>query len=153
AGGPAESIKACFRTIDDVELGDEGRFPPRLTGVGMKLRTPWLRKVLAESGRARPYMTTRMPQFGANMAELSGGLALIDGVFPDTDMGGAHGSDALVVSGRKLVGEKGLNCISCHAYAGKTAGTAGPEMTALSDRLRWEWFKTYLMAPARFKPG
>src|SRR5262249_51418307 len=38
--------------------------PPNLTGVGDKLRTRWLGEVLTQSGRARPWMALRMPQFG-----------------------------------------------------------------------------------------
>jgi cytochrome c2 len=152
-GGPADNIRSCFRTIDDVELGDEGRFPPRLTGVGMKLQTPWLKEVLTEAGRARPYMATRMPQYGRVVGELAGELALMDGVMPDTDLRGPLVNDTLVLAGRKLVGDKALSCITCHSYAGKVAGTAGPDITHFASRLRYEWWRPYLMAPARFKPG
>lgn len=153
-GGPADNIKSCFRTIGEVELGDEGRFPPRLTGVGMKLQTSWLKQVMAEAGRARPYMATRMPQYGAKtIADLPAALAHMEGVLPETDARGPQVSDALVLAGRKLVGDKALNCITCHSYAGKIAGTAGPDITHFASRLRYEWWKPYLMAPARFKPG
>ena len=50
--------------IGEADLGDEGRLPPHLTGVGDKLQPEWLREVLLNKGTARSYMATRMPQFG-----------------------------------------------------------------------------------------
>ena len=153
-GGPAEAVKLFFRTSDEAELGDEGRFPPRLSGVGYKLRADWLTKVLTEAGRARPYMATRMPQFGAaHVGELAAGLGAMDGVSAEPATELPKPPDDLVLAGRRLVGESGMNCISCHTYAGKIAGTAGPEMTEFARRIRPEWWRAYILAPARFKPG
>jgi hypothetical protein len=154
AGGPPDPIKIYFRTADDAELGDEGRLPPRLTGAGYKLRAEWIKKVLTEGGRARPYMSTRMPQFGAaHVGNLNTMLAASEGIVAGADAPGPKSTDELTLAGRRLVGEAGLNCISCHTYAGKTAGTAGPEMTEFAGRIRYEWWKPYILAPARFKPG
>ena len=64
--------------VDD--LGDEGRIPPKLDGVGNKLQADWLRGMIlhgagvigggvssngvrTEAPRVRTYMNTRMPQF------------------------------------------------------------------------------------------
>lgn len=152
-GGVADDIKLCFRTVDDAELGNEGRFPPRLTGVGTKLTTRWMKKVLTESARTRPYMMTRMPQFGAaNVGDLPGAIAKAEGVYPETDATAPAVSDSLVVAGRTLVGEKGMNCISCHVFGKRIAGTLGPDITAFSESLRYEWWKPYLLNPKRFKP-
>ncbi len=152
-GGVAEGIRTCYRTVDDAELGNEGRFPPRLTGVGTKLTTAWMKKVMLEAGRTRPYMMTRMPQFGAaNVGEAPAALALAEGVLPEADVAGPAVSDSLVVAGRTLVGEKGLNCISCHVYGKKIAGTLGPDINGFAEKLRYEWWKPYLANPTRFKP-
>jgi mono/diheme cytochrome c family protein len=152
-GGVAPDLRSCFRTVDDADLGDEGRFPPRLTGAGMKLTTQYITGVLMKASRARPYMQTRMPQFGAaNVAELPGALALMEGVIPESDVSAPAVTDASVIAGRTLVGEKGMNCISCHVYSGKMAGTPGPDITGFADHLRYEWWKPYLMSPTRFKP-
>ncbi|MFN0132468.1 MAG: c-type cytochrome [Phycisphaerales bacterium] len=153
-GGPADDIKSYFRTSDETELGDEGRFPPRITGVGAKLTPEWLRKVLVDGGRARPYMGTRMPQFGEKIVgDLHPALAAADGLSTAAEPAGAKATDELVQAGRRLVGERGMNCISCHTFGGKSAGTAGPEITAFADRLRASWWKPYIMDPQRFKPG
>jgi len=80
-------------------------------------------------------------------------LAASEGIVAGADAPGPKSTDELTLAGRRLVGEAGLNCISCHTYAGKTAGTAGPEMTEFAGRIRYEWWKPYILAPARFKPG
>lgn len=153
-GGPADELKAYFRTTDETELGDEGRFPPRLTGVGGKLRADWLRKVLVEGGRARPYMATRMPQFGEGVVGgLHAMLAATEGMTTAEETEASKPTDELVQAGRRLVGEKGMNCISCHTFGGKSAGTAGPEMTVMAERIRPSWWQPYIMDPQRFKPG
>jgi mono/diheme cytochrome c family protein len=64
AGGVPDDLKLYFRTTDETELGDEGRIPPHLDGVGFKLHASWLRAVLVDHARVRPYMAARMPQFG-----------------------------------------------------------------------------------------
>ena len=62
------------------EMGDEGRLPPTLTGVGDKLRPDWLRHVLRNSADDRKqYMVTKMPKFGPNNIDpLVGMFATID---------------------------------------------------------------------------
>jgi len=152
SGGVAADLRSCFRTVDEADLGDEGRFPPRLTGVGMKLTTTYMTAVMTKAARARPYMQTRMPQFGAVAADLPAALAMMEGVVPGSDVPAPVVNDALVIAGRTLVGEKGMNCISCHVYGGKMAGTQGPDITGFAEHLRQEWWKPYLMNPTRFKP-
>ena len=154
AGGLADAYKPYFQTVDGTELGDEGRFAPTLTGVGFKLRTPWLTRVLTAAGRARPYMSMRMPQFGhEQVGDLAAALAAMDGITPDSDAPAPQISDELMLAGRRLVGESGMNCISCHTFASRNAGTAGPEMRDMVERIRYEWFGGYILAPQRFKPG
>ena len=47
-------------------MGDEGRLPPKLDGVGGKLTEKWLKQLLNEGSKDRQYMLTKMPRFGAN---------------------------------------------------------------------------------------
>lgn len=154
-GGPAKEINAYFRTLSETELGDEGRLPPNLSGVGFKLTTTWLRAVLTQRGQARPYMGTRMPQFGeAHVGPLVATLAAESGVWPNADRTEPKPSDEIAAAGRKLVGDSALNCISCHVFGDfPAAGTPGPNMTAFSERLRYDWWKGYIMNPHRFKAG
>lgn len=153
-GGVADAIRPLFGQLVEADLGDEGRIPPRLTGVGGKLTTQWLRQVLLEKGQARPYMKTRMPQFGeSGVGHLAEALAASDGVAPNTDIREPTATDVLALAGKKLVGEGGLYCINCHTVNGKVTGTPGPDITAFASRIRYEWWSDYIHDPDRFKPG
>ena len=62
-------------------LGDEARIPPPLTLVGAKLQPVWMKKVLFDGESVRPYMFTRMPQFGEpNLRHLPDLFARLDKV-------------------------------------------------------------------------
>ncbi|MBX3404670.1 MAG: cytochrome c [Phycisphaeraceae bacterium] len=153
-GGAAEPIRPLFGQLVEADLGDEGRFPPRITGVGSKLTTDWLRRVLLDAGVARPYMSTRMPQFGQRVVgHLAEALACADGVFPDTDVPAPVPTDEMVLAGKKLAGETGLYCINCHTFNGQVTGTPGPDITNFASRIRYEWWADYIHDPDRFKPG
>ncbi|QOI99557.1 MAG: c-type cytochrome [Phycisphaeraceae bacterium] len=152
--GVVDELNPYFRTVVEAELGDEGRFPPVLTQVGWKLTTRWLTDVLMEGARARPYMATRMPKFGAaSVGVLVHGLAAHDGVWPDTDAPEPTPDDELVLAGRKLMGETSLNCISCHTFDGVSTGVPAPDITGFASRLRYDWWRSYVVSPKRFKPG
>ncbi len=70
-GGADGLRRDYFTSTGEVDLGDEGRVPPSLTGIGAKLRPEWVRQLLAEGSKVRPYMVTRMPRFGtANIGHL-----------------------------------------------------------------------------------
>ena len=49
---------ASFQTHDPT-IGQEGRLPPPLTGIGGKLQDDWLRATIAHGQRERPYLRTR----------------------------------------------------------------------------------------------
>ena len=52
-------------------MGDEGRVPPPLDGVGAKLNPDYFKQILDKGAHDRPYMHTRMPGFGtANVGQL-----------------------------------------------------------------------------------
>lgn len=154
-GGPPSPTRPYFRTLIEIDLGDEGRLPPHLNLAGWKLTTPWIREVMIDAGRARPYMAVRMPQFGKDNADVFvEGLAQLAGVWPDSDLPDPVTSDDIVVAGRQLVGDGGLNCISCHAFAElPPAGPPGPNISHFASRLRYDWWHTYALGPARQKPG
>ena len=155
SGGPSAQVEFLFETFGDVDMGDEGRLPPHIDGVGFKLGTSWLREVLADGARARPYMKTRMPRFGARIVDgLAEGLARLDGLWPDSDPAGPEVTDERVRNGRELMGPRGLACMACHVYAGQLpSGLPGPDITAFGARLRYDWWRSYVHDPARFKPG
>lgn len=154
-GGVPPTMRHYLRTVVETDLGDEGRVPPHLNLVGWKLNTPWLRDVLTQAGRARPYMATRMPQFGEqNIPTLAADLASVAGVWPDAPENDPIATDDTLVAGRQLIGDGGLNCISCHTLGSyPPAGAPGPNITQFAARLRHDWWTNYALGPARHKPG
>ena len=146
-GGPDAARKPYFQ--GDHNLGDTGRYPPPLTGVGGKLRPEWLAKVLAGENRVRPYLKTKMPQYGAATAELGKLLGVADARAPLKFEGGDD------TAGRKLLGTQGgAGCITCHRWGDRPAlGVQGPDISNIAARLQEGWLKEYLIHPAGYRPG
>ncbi len=155
SGGVAAGVRDFFDTAVDVDLGDEGRLPPRLSGVGWKLTGQWLGQVLDHGAKARPMMKARMPIFGSrHVHALADDLASLDGVWPEQDAPEPTVNDSMVQAGRKLVGTSGLNCVSCHTFGdNEPLGIPGPNIADFGERIRYDWWKRYIEAPGRFKPG
>jgi cbb3-type cytochrome oxidase cytochrome c subunit len=139
----------------EIADNDEAVSPPPLTGVGHKLRTPWLRQVLLGTGRARPWMGVRMPQFGAaNIGRLPEALAALEGTEPDDTIYQPERTAAKIEAGRYLVGKNALGCISCHDLAGiANTGTRGPDLASMTQRIRYDWYRRWLQQPQRMQPG
>jgi mono/diheme cytochrome c family protein len=138
------------------ELGDEGRRPPTLTGVGGKLRPEFLGEVLREGGRDRTAtMPTRMPKWAAAIADpLAVALAADPIVTCPVPPLAGHDEMEIVEQGRHLVGSKALGCIKCHAFAGDKGQSLGlVDMTRMPARLRHEWFLAYVANPQAFRAG
>ena len=152
-GGPAAARAAFFSPAIEADLGDEGRIPPHLTGVGHKLRADWLERVLWKGAAVRPYMATRMPQFGeANVKHLVADFAAVD-ARPGTLPTPAE-NPALAKQGHKLAGTTGLSCIACHTFAGRASlGVPALDLTTVPERLEWDWFRRYLLNPQALRPG
>ena len=163
-GGPDAGRKPYFQ--GDHNLGDTGRYPPPLTGVGGKLRPEWLANVLDErpaakgadlftthySGepyRIRPYLKTKMPHYGAAVADLAKLLGVADARAPLKFAGGDD------TAGRKLLGTQGgAGCITCHRWGDRPSlGIQGPDISNLAARLQESWLREYLINPAGYRPG
>lgn len=157
-GGVEEPRNVWFQT-DMPEMGDEGRIPPHLTGVGAKLNPAWLKTLFDEGGRDRPYMLTRMPKFtAANLHGLIPALEAVDArLVQSASFAAAQAADEekrIKAAGRRLVGAQGFSCIKCHTFAGKRAsGIQAVSLTTMTKRLRPEWFYHYLLNPAAYRPG
>ncbi len=155
-GGLAEELRPYFVATDErVDIGDEGRIPPELSGVGFKLTSSWMGQVLLHAGRARPYLAARMPQFGEeSVGALVRDLARREGVVPESDATEPVATDERVQSGRALMGRGAHGCISCHLFKdAPSGGTPGPRLDQFAERLRYEWYAAYMPDPVRFKPG
>jgi len=151
-GGPRPERRALFTTTQP-SLGDQGRVPPPLTGVGAKLTPQWLGAVMLHGQRQRDYVDAAMPQFGeAQVAPLVDLFSKVDTL----EVAALPQVEQLVESkaaGYELVGTNGLACVACHEFNGQKSG----EISALdiahsSERLQRNWFELYLRQPSRFHP-
>lgn len=154
AGGLSpELIQQLRRYEKAAEI--EAISPPTLAGVGHKLRTPWLKQVLTQGARARPWMGLRMPQFGEkNVAGFAEALATLEGAEPDDIIHQVPMTDAKIEIGRRLIGKNAMSCISCHDLAGVVNTNArGTDLASINQRVRYDWYRRWLEQPQRMQPG
>lgn len=152
-GGLTPEIIEELRRHEKAENA-EAVSPPPLTGVGHKLRTAWLREVLTQRGRARPWMGLRMPQFGEKINDLPATFAALEGTVPDDAIHKVPLDTAKIAAGRQLIGKTGFGCISCHDIAGNAnTGTRGPDMALMNNRVRFDWYLRWLEQAQRMQPG
>ncbi|MEM7305355.1 MAG: hypothetical protein AAF682_01730 [Planctomycetota bacterium] len=154
-GGPADELDLYFVSEEEeTDLGDEGRLPPDLSGAGFRLTTRWLGEVLTGEGRARPYLATRMPRYGAHVAGIDEAFGTQLGIPPHSDAREPEVDDKLAMLGRSLMDRTQLSCVACHVYKDRPPnGTVGADITRFAERLRYEWFRAFLPNPMRYKPG
>ncbi|WP_010587649.1 PA14 domain-containing protein [Schlesneria paludicola] len=139
------------------EMGDEGRLPPALTGVGDKLQRDWLKHVLNQSSDDRKqYLATRMPKFGpANVEQLVSQFEAVDKV--DDRLPNAEFTEPeyrVKSAGRHLVGGQALSCIKCHDFGSHAStGVRAMSLTTMNQRLRPEWFYRYVLDPQVYRRG
>ena len=154
-GGPEPGRTLYFAETEALDLGDEGRLPPALTGVGAKLTPAWLHAILTDGGRVRPYMATRMPHFGeANIGALAEAFANVD-ADPNPLAVNVSGLEHHHRNeyGRELMGTTGLGCVTCHNLNGqKSLGIPAVDLAHVPARLQPAWFMKYMLDPASLRP-
>jgi len=153
-GGIPVDLADQARLLEKVENVDDVR-PPLLTGIGHKTRTSWLKSVLMASGRARPWMQLRMPQYGEpNVGFLPEALAQLEGTATDDNIVKLPLSNQQISLGKLIIGKGGLGCISCHDISGiPNTGTRGPDLATINQRVRYEWYDRWMHQPLRMAPG
>ncbi|MBX3179914.1 MAG: c-type cytochrome [Candidatus Hydrogenedentes bacterium] len=155
AGGPEPGRAAYFTETEALDLGDEGRLPPSLTGVGAKLTPGWLRDILTDAGRVRPYMATRMPHFPAEFVEPLAEALLEADRDPEpmeVDVSGLEHHHRNHY-GRELMGVNGLGCVTCHDLNGhRSLGIPAVDLAHVPARLQPAWFLKYMLEPASLRP-
>ena len=153
-GGPESDRNPLFvSTIP--EMGDEGRLPPPLDGVGDKLRDDWIANVIQNGNKSRPYMKTYMPKFGNEAAGLfPGHFVSLDRKTAADIVDSGESEQKKAALGRQMVGSKGLACISCHTYGKfKSTGIQAIALDTMTQRIREDWFHRYLPDPQKYRPG
>jgi mono/diheme cytochrome c family protein len=154
-GGVTEARDSYFHSTEEA-LGNEARLPPPLTLTGAKLQPAWMNKVLYDGERVRPYMTTRMPQYGEEalkgLSDLFTSVDHLDPLeFPPLEK---DAKPMLRNGAHLLLGDKGLNCIACHNFNGKESpGMKGLDLMTSYQRLQPAWFDKFLRNPGSLRPG
>ncbi len=153
-GGVGSELVEQMQRFEKAENLDDVR-PPNLTGIGHKFLSPWTKKIFLEAGRARPWMSLRMPQYGEkNIGVLVNHLAEIEGSEAISEIQKPILTAKNVEVGRQIVGKNGLGCISCHDIAGiANRGTRGPDLATTNQRVRYDWFRKWLEQPQRMTPN
>lgn len=153
--GGVEEARDQFFTSTMKEMGDEGRLPPALDGVADKLTANWLKGILDNGAKDRPYMLTMMPKFGGgNVGHLQDALTELDlKTAPEFADYGLPDSKMKAI-GRRFAGEKGLGCVKCHTFDRfKATGIQSIDLTIMAGRLRRDWFFRYMENPQQYRPG
>ncbi len=151
-GGVGRYRKPYFEMIEQVDLGDEGRLPPPLTGVGSKLQPKALKAVFDQ--RAAPYrrhMKARMPAYHATAVQaLVENLPVADRAEKKSEsvvFGNAN--ELLFRAGHEL---SGTGCVECHYYRGESLpGVVGLDLAGITTRVRPEWFHDFVLDPGALK--
>jgi mono/diheme cytochrome c family protein len=153
--GGVEKERDAYFTTTQKEMGDEGRLPPHLNGVGGKLESEWLKNILENGSKDRPYMITHMPRFAAsNAGSLGEALAEVDRLDPVPAIDFDLPEKQVKAQGRYLVGSKANNCGTCHAFKNfQASGIQAINMTIMTRRLRRDWFHRYVRNPQEYRPG
>ncbi|WP_010585661.1 PA14 domain-containing protein [Schlesneria paludicola] len=130
--------------------------PPSLDGIGEHLSPNWLRRVLLDHQRVRPWLDVVMPLYRHDDVEsLIELLIRTDGVDPnaisETPIAGSDGERS---AARFLVGRTGLNCLGCHDFGEhRASGVRAPDLTTTTQRIRFPWFRRWLHAPQALARG
>ncbi|MFN0078716.1 MAG: c-type cytochrome [Prosthecobacter sp.] len=152
-GGPEDPRAQYFGVNDSTaeSLGQLAHLPPSLDKIGRKLTRGWFEKILwGKDGSVRPYMDTRMPNFGREQTEMMIGwlneadVAEQPVTIDVTGLLKHHRAEA----GRQLLGAKGLACVACHGL--KDRKSLGPPVIRLThtvERIQPEYFKELLLNP------
>ncbi len=153
-GGVGGQLRKYFETKNHIDIGDEGRFPPHLDGVGQKLNADWLKKVFQGQGHIRPFLYARMPVFPGHATNpLTQQLRQVDQnrtAFEKAEWSQLKPTAELLEAGRQLLD---TGCVQCHAVQGEALpGVVGVDLATISQRVSPEWFQHFLKDPAALKP-
>lgn len=151
-GGMDRYRKPYFETVNNVDIGDEGRLPPTLTGVGKKLVLEWMEKVFKGEATIRSHMTIRMPVYGKKYIKLL--PQLLSRVDAEPTKGGdvfaKADKKALQAAGRQLMD---AGCVQCHSFRGQALpGVVGVDLSEVDKRIQPKFLHDFLKDPGSLKP-
>ncbi len=132
---------------------------PSLNGLGEKMQTAWLRRVLSQPTDTYDWLELQMPQYHPqHVGVLAEGFAKAAGLAPGPGQAPPQSSSARHVAGREalgvLPGRGGMGCIGCHGWSDhESLGERGPNLAEASERLRYDWYLRWMRDPARMFTG
>ncbi|MCD0462221.1 c-type cytochrome [Roseiconus lacunae] len=153
-GGVGRYRKPYFETVGQVDLGDEGRLPPSLDGIGKKLHSNAIAKVFHPKTSAhRAFMKARMPAYGDKIVR-----PLIESL-PEADQADRSGEAKvfsskhelrqMIEAGRELVN---TGCVQCHVFQGESLpGVVGVDLQGITSRVHPAWFAAFVRNPGAVK--
>ena len=156
-GGVARDRRAYFETVGNADLGDEGRFPPPLTGAEAKLQPAWLTRVLQGTAAIRPHMYVRMPKLPGDWVKtLSSEFQAAKGMIAARPQAKPaqiwpQAADRKATDVGRLMMDSG--CVQCHLFRGESLpGVIGVDLGGIGDRMQPDWFLALLRDPGAVKP-
>lgn len=148
-GGVGLGRRQHFETDNDIDLGDEGRLPPPLDGLGYKLKPTWLKIVFEGKGDLRPYLLTRMPLFPGHATQSLPTLFVTADRQQKKPTPEFENAVKLAEAGRELLD---TGCVQCHAVRGeRLPGVIGIDVSGIEQRINPDWFREFLLNPAKLK--
>lgn len=143
-----------FFTGTDPTLGDEGRIPPPLAGVGDKLQPDWLDTVIRRGRSVRGYMNTRMPHFNhPQTLKLAADLIAVDRQATSVPRL-IHDAETAKSAGHQMASVGMLQCVLCHDFNRKqSVGMRAMDLVTTTERLNRDWFHRYMLDPESLRPG
>ncbi|MCI0460619.1 MAG: hypothetical protein L0Z62_27000, partial [Gemmataceae bacterium] len=156
---PLEEIGSRITDKDLVQLA--GQRTPKLTHVLAKYQRAYLRAAIRDGvkGVRGERYSYRMPAFGAHAEPIVQALAEGDGdLIAEAEPAPRRIADPeLPAQGPNLVGSAGYSCVACHLWKGRhqsapEPGSAGPELTTVTSRIRRDYFNRWLEDPSRVQP-
>lgn len=149
----------CAACHSDLRLGSTLRErTPDLSSAGLRYNPAYLFDFLQRPSKVRRHLgVARMPDFYLSESEAVALVAFLEtqrtvtGQWPLSPVVARPPSQAQPIARDRLRAElsNGLICLTCHQVDGQ-GGERGIELTTVSYRLRPEWVREYLVAPARF---
>ena len=149
--------QSCHEIDGQAPTGVIAEDAPPLTGIGRKLKAPWIARVISSKEVSLDWQQLRMPNYGStHAARLASALAMSAGVDPREAPTAPPAGD--VQSGHNMLGvsseTSGMGCIGCHGWQQfPSLGENGPNLFEVGRRLRYPWFERWMRQPARILEG
>ena len=152
---PREYAERTIERLNCVQCHTGGNTLPDISHAGEKLRTDWLESLFeGTAGQVRPWIEARMPAFKSRAKHLSIALAANHGSV--IEYSEKKADENLIDVGEHLVGMTGYACVTCHAVGDQAAVMAfegqGPNFVLAGERLRYDYFQSWMHWPQRYVP-